>query len=158
MKESLLVLKAEIEKELRDLERLAAEMSEVLRQPSPTFLETRAAGSILHDFYSGIEKIFRRIALRVDRDIPSGDDWHTVLLKRMGIPVDGIRPPVISEGLTDQLGEYLRFRHLFRNIYGFELRWERCKILGMMMDKVLRAFKKEIEDFFGFVDSIKDIE
>ncbi len=158
MKGSLLVLKAEIEKELSDLERLAGEMSEVLRQPRPTFLETRAAGSILHDFYSGIEKIFRRIASRVDRDIPSGDDWHTVLLKRMAIPVDGIRPPVISEQLADMLGEYLRFRHLFRNIYGFELRWERCKTLGMMMDEAFRIFKKEIECFFGFIDSIKDIE
>lgn len=156
MKNALLVLKTEIEKDLRDLERLDDEMSEVLRHPNPSFLETRAAGSILHDFYSGIEKIFRRIASRIDRDVPSGEDWHTDLLIRMSVPIDSIRPPVIGEKLKERLGEYLRFRHLFRNIYGFELRWERCKALGMMMGEILKIFKSEIREFLGFIDSIKD--
>src|SRR4030066_2281436 len=121
MKNTLLILKTEIEKELRDLERLRDEMSNVLNHAEPSFLETRAAGSILHDFYSGIEKIFRRIASRIDRDTPSGDDWHTELLIRMSIPIDGIRPAVISEDLKERLAEYLRFRHLFRKINCFEL-------------------------------------
>jgi hypothetical protein len=92
-------------------------------------LETRADGSVLHDFYSVIEKIFKRIAARIDRDVPSGEDWHTDLLIRMAIFLDSIRPNVISENLKEQLAEYLRFRHLFRNIYGFELKWEKCKTL-----------------------------
>lgn len=157
MKNTLLILKTEIEKELQDLEKLGDEMSVVLRHPNPSFLETRAAGSILHDFYSGIEKIFRRIASRIDRDVPLGEEWHTELLKRMVLPIDHIRPHVISEKLKEQLGEYLRFRHLFRNIYGFELRWERCKALGMSMTEVLEIFKGEIKDFFRFIDSLKDI-
>ncbi len=128
-KNSLRVLEKEIEKELRDLERLDKEMSEVLSHPEPSVLETRAAGSILHDFYSVIEKIFKRIAARIDRDVPSGEDWHTDLLIRMAIFLDSIRPNVISENLKEQLAEYLRFRHLFRNIYGFELKWEKCKTL-----------------------------
>jgi len=157
MKNTLLILKTEIEKELRDLERLRDEMSEVLKHPDPSFLETRAAGSILHDFYSGIEKIFRRIAAKIDRDIPSDEDWHTELLIRMSMSIDNIRPPVISVELKEQLGEYLRFRHLFRNIYGFELKWERCKALGMMMTEILDAFTKETRKFLEFIDSIKEI-
>jgi len=157
MKNTLLILKTEIEKELRDLERLRDEMSEVLKHPDPSFLETRAAGSILHDFYSGIEKIFRRIAAKIDRDIPSDEDWHTELLIRMSMSIDNIRPPVISVGLKEQLGEYLRFRHLFRNIYGFELKWERCKTLGIMMMEILKTFTEEIRKFLGFIDSIKEI-
>lgn len=120
-------------------------------------METRAAGSILHDFYSGIEKIFRRIAAKIDRDIPSDEDWHTELLIRMSMSIDNIRPPVISVGLKEQLGEYLRFRHLFRNIYGFELKWERCKTLGIMMMEILKTFTEEIRKFLGFIDSIKEI-
>jgi len=157
MKNTLLILKTEIEEELRNLERLRGEMSEVLKHPAPTFLEARAAGSILHDFYSGIEKIFRRIAAKIDRDIPSDEDWHTELLIRMSMSIDNIRPPVISVELKEQLGEYLRFRHLFRNIYGFELKWERCKALGMMMTEILDAFTKETRKFLEFIDSIKEI-
>lgn len=154
-KNSLLTLKKEIEKELKDLQRLNEEMAQVLTHKKPSFLETRAAGSILHDFYSGIEKIFRRIASRIDRDIPSGEDWHTELLIRMSIPLDDIRPKVISENLKDQLADYLRFRHLFRNIYGFELKWERCKTLGIMLDRVFKLFQKEIKKFLRFLDSIQ---
>jgi len=157
MKNALLILKTEIEEELRNLERLRGEMSEVLKHPAPAFLEARAAGSILHDFYSGIEKIFRRIAAKIDRDIPSDEDWHTELLIRMSMSIDNIRPPVISVELKEQLGEYLRFRHLFRNIYGFELKWERCKALGMMMTEILDAFTKETRKFLEFIDSIKEI-
>ncbi|MBI5183141.1 MAG: hypothetical protein HY999_02110 [Nitrospinae bacterium] len=155
-KNSFLVLKKEIEKELKDLEKLEKEMNEVLSHSEPSFLETRAAGSILHDFYSGIEKIFRRVAFRIDRDIPSGEDWHTELLIRMSIPIAGIRPNVISEGLKEQLAEYLRFRHLFRNIYGFELKWERCKTLGVMLKEILNVFKKEIAVFLKFTDSLEN--
>jgi len=71
--------------------------------------------------------------------------------------IDNIRPPVINVELKEQLGEYLRFRHLFRNIYGFELKWERCKALGVMMIEILETFTKEIRKFFEFIDSIKDI-
>lgn len=154
-KNGLFALKKEIEKELKDLQRLNEEMIQVLSHKKPSFLETRAAGSILHDFYSGIEKIFRRIASRIDRDVPPGEDWQTELLIRMSIPLDDIRPRVISEGLKEQLADYLRFRHLFRNIYGFELKWERCKTLGMMLSRVFSLFQKEIKKFLRFLDSIQ---
>ncbi|MBI2265735.1 MAG: hypothetical protein HYU64_11260, partial [Armatimonadetes bacterium] len=102
-------------------------MEGVLAIPEPSSLEVRAAGSILHDFYSGIEKIFRRISSNLDGDMPSGEDWHLELLERMSLAVEGLRPSVISEGAKSKLSEFLRFRHLFRNIYGFELKWEPCK-------------------------------
>jgi hypothetical protein len=155
-KNSLLVLKKEIERELENLERLGREMGEILNHPNPSFLETRAAGSILHDFYSGIEKIFKRIASRIDRDVPSGEDWHTDLLIRMSISLDNIRPNIISEGLKEQLAEYLRFRHLFRNIYGFELKWERCNILGTRLNETLKIFKAESKEFLNFVIFLKN--
>ena len=34
----------------------------------------RAAGSILHDFYTGIEKIFREIGIRMDKSLPKGEN------------------------------------------------------------------------------------
>lgn len=34
---------------------------------------TRAAGPILHDFYTGIEKTFQEIAKRLDGGLPKGE-------------------------------------------------------------------------------------
>lgn len=45
-------LRKEIEIEIENLERLAKEMEEITNRftDTPNFIETRAAGSILHDF------------------------------------------------------------------------------------------------------------
>ncbi len=116
-------LEKEIEIEIENLERLVKEMEEITDKSANKldFIETRAAGSILHDFYCGVEKIFERIAVHIDGKLPKGEDWHTELLLKMAQPIKGIRDAVISKNLLERFKEYLRFRHLFRHIYGFEL-------------------------------------
>lgn len=149
-------LKADIERELRNLERLTQEMDEVLTEiPEATVIAVRAAGSILHDFYTGAEKIFRRIAIKIDRDLPEGEEWHIQLLQRMAVPVEGIRPKVIDEDLESNLEESLRFRHLFRNIYGFELKWERCQPLVQRLEETFADLAGQIRKFEDFLESLK---
>ena len=147
-------LKKEIEIELRNLERLVKEMREVTNRfaDKPDFIETRAAGSILHDFYSGVEKIFERISVHIDGGLPKGEDWHTELLLQMARSVEGIRDAVISTDLLEKFKEYLRFRHLFRHIYGFELKWERFKDLSLSLSTVLSEFKDKLERFKDTLD------
>jgi hypothetical protein len=121
----------DINLQIRNLKRLNEEMKEVLNKikGEPTFIEIRACASILQDFYSGIEKIFERIALVIDKNLPKGENWHSELLSQMKEPVTDIRPSVISEELLKNLKKYLDYRHLFRHIYGFELKWEKIKPL-----------------------------
>lgn len=148
-------LRADIDREMRNLERLSQELVRVLVATTEgTSARVRAAGSVIHDFYTGAEKIFRRIAIRMDQDLPTGEDWHVQLLHRMAVSVEEIRPAVIDETLEDQLEEYLRFRHLFRNIYGFDLKWERCQPLAERMDKTFGDLKEQIGIFENFLSSI----
>ena len=148
-------LKADIERELQNLDRLTLELNTVLTTTSPnTAVRVRATGSVIHDFYTGVEKIFRRIATRVDQDLPTGEDWHVQLLQRMSVPLEEIRPQVIDEHLERNLEEYLRFRHLFRNIYGFELKWGRCQPLAERLHKTFADLKEQIGDFRDFLGSI----
>jgi len=112
-------MKQRIADELQSLERVAAQLQQLLAQmpESPTFVELRATGSILHDFYSGIERIFERIAVTLDGGLPEGERWHQLLLQQMEEETKG-RPAVIDSELSTRLLEYLKFRHRFRNIYG----------------------------------------
>ena len=79
--------------------------------------------SVLHDFYSGVERVFERIAVELDGELPRGGDWQSQLLNRMEEEVEGVRPRVLTSDLAERLRPFLRFRHLFRNIYGGQLRW-----------------------------------
>ena len=153
----------EIKEEIKNLERLEGELKSVLDDISamerePTFKEIRISGSILHDFYSGIEKIFERISLAVDNNFPQGEKWHIILLSQMAKSYGDIRPAVISENLYEKLKEYLKFRHLFRHIYGFELKWERIKPLVLSMPDVFHNLKKDIRKFMDYLEADKQLE
>ncbi len=142
-------LRPQLEIEAGNLDRLLGEMKLLLAEieERKSFVEVRAAGSILHDFYSGIEKIFKRIAVSVDKSFPQGENWHTELLLQMTRAVEGKRDRVITEDLGRKLKEYLRFRHLFRHIYGFELTWDRIKPLCVDMETLIGRLKREVDDF-----------
>jgi hypothetical protein len=135
--------------EIENLERLVKEIILVTDRftDTPDFIETRAAGSIVHDFYCGVEKIFKRIVIYVNSELPKSYDWHTELLLQMAHPTETIKTTVISEELLEKLKEYLRFRHLFRNIYGFELKWERFKNLSLSTPEVLCELKDNLNKF-----------
>ena len=156
MKNHFRIFKVELSQEVDNLQRLDEELSQLLPLPSsqPGGMKVRAIGSILHDFYSGVEKAFQRIALEIDGDLPRGEEWHIDLLKRMTTAIPEIRPIVVSKELAMELEEYLRFRHLFRNIYGFGLNWERCKNLAEKLPSVFQKFKGELQIFFCFLDTL----
>jgi len=65
----------------------------------------------------------------------------------MTIPVEGLRPRVISQEIAAELDEFLAFRHLFRNIYGFELKGSRIDNLSEKFEKVSKQFETEIRNF-----------
>ena len=107
----------------------------------------RVLGSILHDFYTCCERVFRRISGEINGSTYSGDGWHKELLYRMTLAVEGLRPAVISQELAAELDEYLSFRHVFRSIYGFELQGRRVGRLAEEMSDIGDRFVREIEGF-----------
>jgi len=73
----------------------------------------------------------------------------------MACPIEGIRGAVISQDLLEKLKEYLRFRHLFRNIYGFELKWERFKNLSLSLPIILGELKGDLERFMDTLNKLR---
>lgn len=149
MKEIIIGIIAEIQKELQNLEELRAEMERIKLEKEIIF--QRAKGSILHDFYNCCERIFKKIAVELNAGYEESERWHKSLLYRMTIPIEGIRPRVISDELAAYLDEFLAFRHLFRNIYGFELKGDRIDYLVGKFEKVAEKFSKESEEFVSFL-------
>ena len=149
---NLQVLKLSLQDEIKKLELLDKEKNGLLTRRGSNYV-IRAGGSILHDFYTGIEKIFETIGKEVDNRLPMGEEWHSELLHQMTLDIPGLRPPVISTALEKKLREYLGFRHLFRKRYGFELDWTKLKKLLSGMPKVKFDLQHEIGKFFEALDS-----
>ena len=147
------VLRADIAREMESVRRSVAEAGEWGSRLAdwPETVRVRTTGGILHDFYCGVERVFRHIALRIDDDLPGGPDWHVQLLQRMGTTIDSVRPAVIDHETARQLDEYLRFRHLFRNTNGFDLDWERCRDLLAELPATYARLAQALAAFDGFL-------
>jgi len=112
-------LAARIRNELPEIEHTLKRATKGVRRAKQTgddyYLDGVALN--LHSFYSGIERIFELIAANVDDMIPKGKNWHQVLLTQMAKEIAEVRPAVISYSVRLDLDEYRGFRHIVRNIY-----------------------------------------
>ncbi len=150
-------LQSEINQEILSLEALLRELETLkprLAQKEISNLDLRAAGSILHDFYNGVENIFRRVAQELNGGLPAGEDWHKQLLTDMSLDVKGVRPPLVSEDLKLKLQKYLGFRHIFRNVYGFHLEQEQIKVMVKEFPRILSWLRREIAAFQEYLDKL----
>lgn len=75
----------------------------------------------LHAYYCAAEAIFERIAVRLDRARPTGDDSYKQLLMAMRVSRPLHRSAVIDDALAHDLAKLLTFRHFFRHSYGANL-------------------------------------
>ena len=154
MLKKILILRDEIEEELANIDNLKDNLQEIQNKNLDKDIKTRLSASILDDFYLATEKIFKKIAQEIDEELPGGGDWHKKLLRLMTIKLPETRPKVINKKLFHQLEEYLRFRHLTRNIYGFQLDLERFEHLINNLDNISRVLNIQLTKF---LDSMEEI-
>lgn len=150
-------LAAAIRLELQKLAQVVAEGREALvdfASTPPPMRELRGIGDILHDFYTGAERIFEKIAPELNGGTPAGAAWHRELLENMTLDLPGIRPPVVSRDTAKVLDEFLRFRHLFRNLYGFELDWEKVRPLLERLPLTWNILERELRAFVSFLETV----
>ena len=152
------VIAGRIRQELTELERVVARteraMAAARQRPEDQDLYLDSAALNLHDFYAGLERIFRQIAATVDQGVPSGHDWHRELLRQMTVSLPQIRPQVLSVESAKTIDEYLRFRHIVRNIYAFEFDPERIEHLVQRLRPSFEQMRIELLAFAEFLEQL----
>ncbi len=152
-KDEIPVLVAVINDELSKLKILVQKLSSQKKRTKKEEVAESAALR-LHNFYTGCERIFKLIASEVNGSVSHELDWHKRLLTQVALEIDGIRPAVISSRTRKEFEELLRFRHVVRNIYGFELDADRIDYLIDLTADIFPRFTNEIEKFMAFLKAI----
>ena len=135
--------------EREQLQRLVSGMNRLIakcRTTAPTEIELSALAALLHSFYTGVENIFKRVTVELDGGTVSGDTWHRELLLRMKTPTSN-RPALLPEELHDSLNEYLRFRHVFRHAYSFDLDWQKMSPLVLRLEETFQKLEQALDVF-----------
>lgn len=99
--------------EKENVETALNNLKEAVERKKKSVVELAAMGTFLHNIYNGIENILKQVLKTKGVEISKTETWHKDLLNR------SISSGIISEGLSDELYEYLTFRHFFVHGYGF---------------------------------------
>lgn len=154
MSAQLKELAERIRSELLELERVVERVQSAWeraeRSGDDYYLDAVALN--LHGFYSGLERTFERIGASVDGSLPSGENWHQLLLEQMRNEVPSIRPAVVSEGTYDMLDGYRGFRHVVRNVYTYKFEPLKLKRLVMDLPRTFDQARVELKAFAGFLE------
>ena len=143
--EQLNDLALDLQVELGKLDRLMAGLDvvgPVLGDP----LRVDAAALRLQSLYTGIERCLVQITRVLNGGTPDGAEWHRRLLERMGQATDQ-RPAVFTADTIDALHELLRFRHLVRHLYAYELQPEPVERLRLAAAALWPAVRADLEGF-----------
>ena len=149
-------LTAEIREEIGMLDSLVEAVTSVTmpEDPDSRIIYRESLALKIHNFYTGCERIFCKIASELDGGVPRSHDWHRRLLLSMSLELEDVRPAVISKSTAREFNDYLSFRHVIRNIYGFEI--EERKLLPLI-SRLPVVWKQAKTDFHRFLDMVVQI-
>jgi hypothetical protein len=103
-------------------------------------LELAGIGALLHNFYNGIENIFKQVfRVKGIEDVLQGESWHRDMLRKAA------EEDILSKQLADELKQYLAFRHFFSHGYAIDLSPDRMDPLVSAVQDVFKKFKTEID-------------
>ena len=105
-------------------------------------------GYQLHNLYSAFEQLFETVAHFFENQV-EGERYHTDLLRRMKLEIEGIRPALISDEAFTLLDELRRFRHFFRHAYTAELNPDRLEELVATARRLRDLFQRDREAFLA---------
>lgn len=86
--------------------------------------------------------------------MPVDEKWHRNLLLQMTLDIPDVRPALITKETADKLDEYRAFRHVFRNVYGFNLSAERIVGLLNKFPHTVDCLEKEVIIFIKTMKAI----
>jgi hypothetical protein len=157
MKSKLAILKSEIRRDSEKLARLFEKFSSSYKRfkQQKEYAYLVESAFYVNQIYTGFERMFRNVAESFENTIDE-KSVNKLLLDRMVIGIDNIRPALISETNHKYLNELRAFRHFFRHTYDFDLEEEKFAITAAGALELKKSFNTDIETFLGFIDKLLD--
>ena len=141
-------LPRQISAEVENVEAALRNLEEAMARQIKTVVELAAMGTFLHNIYNGIENILKQSLKLRNIQLAKGENWHKELLNL------SVEQGVISAETSDELYEYLTFRHFFVHAYGFMLEEIPLESLVQNILGVWVKFISEVAENIGKIPEI----
>ena len=148
-KERLSTLKAAIEAQLGEIDRVYERIEKRRTGQGPAYIESLAYQ--LHNLYCAYEDLFKIVAEYFENQIEDETRWHQELLWRMTLSIEGVRPALLSRESFRLLDSLRAFRHFFRHAYTYELDPRKVRLV---LEDALAVRKKILDDVHRFLQTL----
>jgi len=132
-------LTRKIAAEKENVEKALDNLKDAMGRKERSTVELAAIATFLHNIYNGIENILKQVLKAKGTEIPKSETSHKDLLDI------SVSNGIIPEKLSDQLYEYLTFRHFFVHAYGFMLEEIHLEDLANNIPDVWLQFLSAVE-------------
>jgi hypothetical protein len=109
---------------------------------------------IMVDFYTCLETLFLRISQFFENRLEK-DKWHSELLRKMTLEIEGSRVPVIQDETHALLLEFMKFRHFKRYYFEFDYDWDKLEYLEKKYIQAKELLKKDLKNFLVFLRELR---
>jgi hypothetical protein len=110
------------------------------------FCAASVLASIISKIYTKSEDVFYKVAQKIDSDVPSGDGWHSMLLRQMKADLTD-RPAFISHDSFVAFDHLRRFRHFERNSYASVIDAEMIPEKVRITDEAISLLRRDFMEF-----------
>ena len=110
---------------------------------------------LLENYYTCLETIFQRISQYFDNDLDP-ERWHSDLLQKMTLEIDGVRAAAVSQEAFSPLFELLKFRHFKRYYFELEYDWDRLDFLVAKLSQAHPLVLHGLERFERFMSALQE--
>lgn len=131
----------EIAAEQERIEATLQALEKTLQRKRRTFVELAAIATCLHNCYSGMENLLKRVLKFIQISLPDSATSHKDLLEL------AVEQRIIQPELVEELDEYRAFRHFFVHGYGIALQEVPLKPLAQNLPAIWLRFESEVNAF-----------
>ena len=141
----LSLLRSLIKAQGTEIERIFERIEERRRGEGEANLESLAYQ--LHNLYCAFEDLMKIVADFFENHIDDSAHYHSALLWRMKMPIEGVRPALLSETSYKLLESLRAFRHVFRHAYSYELDPKKLALVVEDALKLRGLYQRDIDRF-----------
>jgi len=150
MEKRVKIFVAELEAQRKEIFKLHSTIQEKSKRLKSHLDDEDLTNSLaykLHNLYSAYEDLFKLVARFFENQIVDISGYHSELLNRMKLLIEGVRPELLADESFMLLDELRGFRHVFRHAYSYKLDAERVIKLSEKTESLIAPFEKDFEKF-----------
>lgn len=110
---------------------------------------------LMVDYYTCAETLFLRVSQFFGNHLDA-DRWHSDVLEKMSLHIEGLRDPVIGDEMARCLNEVMRFRHFRRYYFELEYDWDKLAYLQKVFEKITETLPSDLARFRSFLYRLND--